>query len=400
MKKVKLSDNENCITTPTSCVEWNGGSIEFLGICDGDSLNKLTWEVINKLEEIAGEDLSQFDIDSLLDICNQKAPLEVTIISILTLIKDNQICLKDFIDTLNERLNELFQNTGVNVDLKCYAQFDNLGNSLSITRDQLDQLIINTLCDHEGRLDTIEGKIITMQAEINAIDPTANVEELSFSTCVDPAIRPTSQQVMAVADAHCDLEAATGNSGDIATALAQTPTFPTEVTSDPNYIAAPANMAENYSNALIALGYLLGRVAELSECCEGGCDAVELGFTAVYSEDGADIIITWSWGAGTNIPPSFTDCGSTLTITDSNGVVYNYNLVIANNASESFSVVGLNTLQPLTVEVTSRMCSDTVTCQRCLTKNVSTAQCQFCTYTATGTTGSAVIVYTINEPAH
>ncbi len=107
MKKLNNCVVENCIPTPSSCVEWNGGDIEYLGICDGDSLNNLLWEVINKLEEIAGEDLSSFDIDSLLDICNQTAPQEITILNILNVLKNNQICLKDFIDTLTEQLAEL-----------------------------------------------------------------------------------------------------------------------------------------------------------------------------------------------------------------------------------------------------------------------------------------------------
>ena len=68
MKKLQNCEVENCIPTPSSCVTWNGGSIEYLGICDGDSLNTLLWEVITKLEEITGEDLSSFDIDSLIEV--------------------------------------------------------------------------------------------------------------------------------------------------------------------------------------------------------------------------------------------------------------------------------------------------------------------------------------------
>ena len=131
MNRVKNCEVENCIPTPSSCVTWNGGDIEYLGICDGDSLNNITVEIVSKLQEIAGEDLSQFDIDSLTDICNQRAPNEITVLSVLNLIKANQICLKDFIDTLSEQLNSLLSNSGVSVNLKCYADFDNLGNSLS-----------------------------------------------------------------------------------------------------------------------------------------------------------------------------------------------------------------------------------------------------------------------------
>ncbi len=83
MKKLNNCVVENCIPTPSSCVEWNGGDIEYLGICNGDSLNNIIWEIIAKLEDLAGEDISSFDIDTLLDICNKKAPLEINLISIL-----------------------------------------------------------------------------------------------------------------------------------------------------------------------------------------------------------------------------------------------------------------------------------------------------------------------------
>lgn len=77
MKKVTNCVVENCIPTPSSCVEWNGGDIEYLGICNGDSLNNLVMEIVGKLQDIAGEDLSQFDIESLADICVKKLQMKL-----------------------------------------------------------------------------------------------------------------------------------------------------------------------------------------------------------------------------------------------------------------------------------------------------------------------------------
>ena len=94
MKKVKSCETENCIPTPSSCIQWNGGDIDFLGICNGDWLNNILWEIITKLQEVAGEDLSGFDIDSILDLCSQKAPQEVNLLSILNVLRKNQICMK------------------------------------------------------------------------------------------------------------------------------------------------------------------------------------------------------------------------------------------------------------------------------------------------------------------
>lgn len=393
MKKIQNCAVENCIPTPSSCVEWNGGSIEYLGICDGDSLNNLVWEIITKLQEIAGEDLSQFDIDSLLDICNQQAPTETTILSILNLLKNNQVCLKDFIDTLNERLNDLFANTGINVNLKCYAEFDNLGNALSITRDQLDQLIIDNLCDHKLRIETLEGKVINLQSQIDNLD-IPDMTEQEFATCVDPVVKPTSSQVVSVADELCDLEGALGDSGDITSALANTPAdMNAEFGLLPGWILAPANMAENYNNLLIAFGNIWERVQFMEEnCCALTCDDIKLGFTAIYNEDVDGVIITFSYGAGTSIPAGFTDQGSYGTITDVDGNSVDFNITIANNSTEEVIIAGLNTTAPLDISITAILGTGSLTCQKCLSRKVAQASCTYCEICAEGEEGSSVVI--------
>lgn len=400
MKKLNSPNNENCITTLTSCSEWNGGTIDYLGICNGDSLNNLVWEIVTKLQEIAGEDLSQFDIDSLIDICNQQAPSEITILSILNLIKANQVCLKDFIDTLSEQIAALTNTTSVNVNLKCYAQFDNIGNALSITRDQLDQLVIDNLCSHEDRLDTVEGKVINLQSQIDNINSTSTVEELNFATCVDPAVKPTSSQVISIATAHCDLETATGDPTDISSALSQTP-----ATDNARYgllagwIAVPASWADNYNNLLIKLANLEGRVIFMEDnCCAATCDDVKVGFSAVYNEDGDGVVISFTAGAGTSIPSGFTDQGSTITITDIDGNIVEYTTVtpnlIANNAQIEIDVNLLNLEGDLIISITPVIGNGSLTCQKCITKTLkSNTRCDFCTISNTGTDGDIVIVY-------
>lgn len=394
MKKIDNCQTENCIPTLSSCVEWNGGTIEYLGICNGDSLNNLVWEIITKLEGIAGDDLSQFDIDSLLDICNQKAPSEITIISILNLIKNNQVCLKDFIDTLNDKLNELFQNTGVTVNLKCYAEFDNLGNALSINREQLDQLIIDNLCAQKLRIETLEGKVISLQSQIDNINNTTTVDELSFATCINASELPTSTQVINTALAHCDLESATGDSTDISASLAHTPAgMNAEFGLLSGWILTPSNWAENYNNLLIAFGNVWGRLQTIENtCCALSCNDVELGFTSVYNEDMDGIIITFSFGAGTSIPAGFTDGGSYGTITDQNGNSIDFNIVIDNNSTDEIIISGLDTTGPLDISIIAIMSTETLTCQKCLSGRVTQSTCSYCEVCANGTDGSSVVI--------
>ena len=391
---------ENCIPTPASCVTWNGGDIEYLGICDGDPLTTLLWEIITKLEEIAGEDLSSFDLDSLLDICNQNAPNEVSLLNILNVLKNNQICLKDFIDTLSEQLAELLNQQSVDINLKCYAQFDNLGNSLSITRDQLDQLVIDNLCNHKLRIETLEGKVVGLQSQIDNLDLTPDPTEANVATCVDAVVKPVSSQVVAVAEAHCDLEAATGDPGDIASALANTPgDLNAEFGLIPGWIAVPANWAENYSNLLLEVENLRQRINSIEDtCCALSCDDIELGFTAVFNEDNDGIIIKFTAGAGSDIPSGLEDKGSRVFITDKNGVSVEAPIDIVdnyfNNNETEVGISGLDLSGPLTVEITAKIGSEALICEKCLKKTVQTnAGCKFCTVCNDGDAGVVVVTF-------
>lgn len=400
MKKVINCEVENCIPTPSSCVEWNGGEVKYLGICDGDSLNNLLWEVITKLKEIAGEDLSAFDIEGLLDICNQKAPSEITIISILNLLKANQICLKDFIDTLNDKLDELLSEKGVTVNLKCYAEFDNLGNSLSITRAQLDQLIIDNLCAQKVRIETLEGKVVSLQSQIDNIDINPAVDEPEFITCVDGTLKPTSGQVISIATSLCELKNETGTGAEIQSALGNTPAiFSTlEYLGLAGWIIGASTLADNYNNLLIAFNYIIGRIDDIEDnCCAPACSDVKLGFTAIYNEDNTGIIVKFTAGAGTEIPSGFLDIGSTITVTDIDGNVETFTTsnpdLIANNAEIEISITGLNLNGELIVNVDANMSNGTLTCSKCLSKIIKKAQCDYCEICATGTTGNIVVIY-------
>jgi hypothetical protein len=401
MKKLNKCVVENCIPTPSSCVEWNGGDIEFLGICDGDSLNDLLWEVINKLEEIAGEDLSAFDLDSLLEICNQKAPTEITILSILNVLKANQICLKDFIDNLSEQLSELFNDTAITVNLKCYQEFDNLGNPLAITRETLDQLIIDNLCNHKGRIETLEGKVTSLQSQIDNLDLTPEPSELSVATCVNANSLPTSTQLINTSEAFCDLQDATGDPADIASALANTPgDLNAEFGLISGWVLAPSNWAENYNNLLLEVENLRQRINNIEDtCCALDCDDVKLGFSAVYNEDMDGVIISFTAGAGTVIPAGFSDSGSTGTITDVDGNTVDFSLVIDNNSSTEIIIGGLNTTAPLDIDITARISTDGLTCQKCVHRRVAQGSCTYCQICNTGPSGEVIVVYEDNNAA-
>lgn len=404
MKKLQNCVVENCIPTPSSCVEWNGGDIEFLGICNGESINNVIWEIIIKLQELAGEDLSTFDIDELLDICNQKRPLEVNLTSILTLLKNNDICLKDYIDTLNDKINELASVRGVSVNLKCFADFDNLGNALSITREQLDQLVIDKLCSHEAHLTSLDGSIIGLQNQIDEINADKTVEELNFPTCINGATLPTSTQVINTSEAICDLRDATGLPVDIAAAIAKYPATwnakwgPLLV----GFTLNPDNQAEVIGNLLLLMAKMDERLTLIENtCCAPACDKIKIGIQFIMNDDDT-VDMVFSSGAGTYIPPGFADCGTVITFTDKNGLEFTPSLA-STPIEQDGTVPGINVAGlasgTIKVSVKTKFClydefgTLITTCQDCFsTEFENTAGC--CVLTNTSTEANTIIYRT------
>lgn len=407
MKKVKSCETENCIPTPSSCIQWNGGDIDFLGICNGDWLNNILWEIITKLQEVAGEDLSGFDIDSILDLCSQKAPQEVNLLSILNVLRKNQICMKDYLDNLQETVDGLSAAKAVTVDLKCFADFDNLGNSLAITRESLDQLVINNLCSQKQRLDTVEGKILGIQSEIDNINADTTVNEVSFPTCINGDVLPTSTQVRNIATELCSLETDLGKSADIASALSKVPaSWATKFGGGPSMISgwdlSPANFMEHYANLVLIVARQEARITTIENtCCGVTCDAIKIGIIFTVNDDGT-VDMLFSSGAGTYIPTGFEDCGTTMTFEDKNGLIFTPSLN-GTPISQEGTVVGVNISSLasgiIKVNINSKFClSDNagnvvLTCQGCFSEEFeNNSGC--CVLTNTGSVAQTIIYKT------
>jgi|694.fasta_scaffold00342_31 hypothetical protein len=409
MIPVQLEDNPNCIHTPASCVEWTYGSIPYLGICNGDMLPKIIWEIVNKLQEIAGADLSSFDIDTLLDICNQKAPLEKNLTSILELLKNNQVCLKNYIDTLNETLQELSQAQSINVNLKCLADFDNFGNQLSVTRETLDQLVIDKLCNHETRITTVEGKVTSLQSQINDISVNPIVSEPEFATCVDATVKPTSGQVVSIATEVCDIRTKLGP--NTTTSNLTTGSFGNKGSywntsllnaafgATSGWIPSPLNEVEYQRNMYIILANFQTRINEIeTNCCAPTCDKIMIGFSVVVEDaETGDYVVRFRPSDGTSLF-GFVSTGSQITFTGTlliGGITATAGPfpIDINETDWDDNVYNLSSFdlsKPITVNLTPIMIKNGLTCQKCISQVISLNMgCAVCELTASGDKGDA-----------
>lgn len=385
MKRVETCIVEDCIPVPSNCITWTGESIPYLGIYEGDSISPIIAEIITEIKRIAGKDLSTFDIPSLLKICDQKAPEEISLISILTLLRDNQVCLKDFVDELDKQLAKLLEGKKVTVNLRCYTGLNGLG--LSITREELDQLIINKLCAHEAALDSIDSSLVRMNENIDEKRRQARIEEVTVSTCINSETLPLSQQVQNTSKELCDYIQVVGTTTNIADALANTPVdLNAEFGSIPGWNMAPVKWSEYYKNTLLEIQNIRERVIYIEEnCCAVNCDKVKIGFTMVLNEDKTGVIIKFNKGAGTVIPKGFEDCGSTGTLTDANGLTQDFDLAISMGATIEITLdAGMH--GDITADIAAQMCNTDkgVQCNKCASATLIGAGCEFCTLTASG----------------
>jgi hypothetical protein len=399
MKSVNRIDNTNCIYTPASCVEWNYGSIEYLGVCNGDMLPEIIWEIVNKLKEIAGQDLSAFDIDTLLTICNQRAPLEKNLITILEILKNNDICLKNYIDTLAEQIADLSKSQNVNVNLKCLADFDNFGNQLGITREQLDQLVIDELCAHDSRITTVEGKVTSLQNQVNNINVNPIVQEPEFATCVDGAVKPTSGQTVSIANKVCSIETYLGSSTDASNARSNFGFEDSEYQNISGWLLFQQreNILDDYNNLLIVVKNLESRIIEIeTNCCAPTCDKIMIGFSVVVEDaDTGDYIIRFRPTDGTALF-GFTSINSRVKFGFYDKVTgqYGVSAELPINVSETdwdTNVYNFNSYdlsKPITIILTANMVKDGLTCQKCISQTIDISSgCPVCEVVASGNKG-------------
>lgn len=413
-----IKKESNCIPTPAGCVKWDAGNIEFLGICDGDFLPKIIWEIVAKLEDVAGEDISQFDLDSVLEICNTKAPKEITLISILTVLRDTEVCLYEYIQTLEETIASLSSASNVSVSLKCYADFDTQGNSLGVTRQQLDQLVIDKLCDQKLRIEVLEGKVESIQEELDSFVSNPIVSEPEFTSCVSVTAAPTSEHVKILADDVCELQADLGTTDEAALITGAIPSnwntqgFTDTLTkydlADKGFIGEPVNVYQQLKDAMIAIDLLQKQVAQiLSTCCAPTCDKIKIGFTGTFDNENSSVTLNFTRGAGTFIPDGFEDIGSTIVITDRNGVSVTVlttedNGIEMDGTIEDIDITGLASGKLLVSIKTSfglKDINDTIimTCQDCISGELDYLNSACCAITNTGETNVTLTIKTCSS---
>jgi hypothetical protein len=158
------------------------------------------------------------------------------------------------------------------------------------------------------------------------------------------------------------------------------------------------NLAQNSENQWYLLCNLISRVKakELSSCCIPSCKDLKINFAEVYIEDEGVYSLLFNKNYGNIIPAGWVDCGSKLTVTDSNNISYTYDIEFQQDFTYDLDLSGLNTGKPLTLNIKTCLSNGSLTCKECITKTLPAVQdaCSLCRICAGGSVSTDQIKVT------
>lgn len=395
MKNIKSRGFEDA--NGSGNITWTGECIPCLGIKPDQNLNVITAIIANKVCELAAPlDLSSLTLQGALDIFNKQEPVNRTIVNVLQLLLDNEVGLKELIDNIQGQIDGL-STTHLVLDLKCLKQVDGFGNPLPYTNQSVLQSLINEVCALDSSVADLSGKYTVLKNRVDNLNIPSGDEPL-VTTCISGP-KEVSLSLVDVANDYCEYKQDVGTTAQIQTAIArQVAKFNTLMSGVQGWVVPsnPANfsLAQSISNMWLVLDNYFGRITANELCCGSSCDDITLGF--IGSIEGDSIILKFTSGAGTFIPTGFTDCGSTLTITDEFGTSTSVNIVVSQGGETDEIDLSMFTMgSVLDFNIDLKMCSADNTCQKCINKNIKYLNSACCTITNTGNEQVTIIYQTL-----
>lgn len=361
------------VSPTSSMMRWDGPNIPCLNLCEGDNINNVVYEIATKVCKLVDDyqDLATLDYSCIIDLCNNNAcadlsnPEKVSIKGIMQVLLNNDCKLIELIESVQSNIDQVQNNNLVfELDLKCLepALISICKSTTNYSLNDLLQAMINVICMNNTTLTTLinNSEALTIQTEnlVEAVENNTYEEPMVSSPCINDGVALLhSQFTVEVANAICDLLGLIGTSGEVATALSA------NLTSNLNN-----NLAQNEYNQWQFIQSLIDRITVLENgCCKHSCEDISLGFETVYNNVDDTYTTYFNYGTGTNIPPYFNDCGSTITISDEDGVSVTSPINITNSTVLTLAHTALSPSMAKTITVNSCLTDGNITCTQNIT---------------------------------
>lgn len=386
-------NKDTCVSTSSNCVTWDGPDLPCIQLCKGDSISDTVFKLAKSYCEFKDTiDLTDFDLKCLFVACEACPEPDKAFRNVLCLIRDRICDLEEAIANLNPT-NVIIPDP-FDVNLKCLAVTDGSGNILNdTTQSEQVQAIIDQTCTNKTDIGLLQNEVDDHEVRITTLENNSSTDLPSVtSDCVFIGSKPLDQAYNLLDSDYCELKTSIGSSDEINGAIGQQCNLPALI-GNPAFITSPGNLAESFGNVWLALCNALSRIQEIeSNCCAPTCDSIKLGFSTAFNED-TTVTLTFNAGTGTTIPNGWTDCGSILTISDTSGNSITILLTLVNNyTSPDIDLTSFTKGTQLTFSLDAKLCSDALSCQKCITKTVLYSGSDCCTYT-NNSGGDITLIY-------
>jgi len=390
MKPVDRNKKESCTKTSSRCVIWNGPDIPCLNLCQGDSIEDVTYKLAiahcNLAEEL---NLSTLDLSCLVESCISCPAPQKTLRIVLQLLI-NKVCnLEDLInDGTGNDSNGSTQTLPV-VNLPACLQYTTGSTTIvSLPVDEYVYLVASKVClinstvnALDGRVDSLEQDVADLQA---AITGAGGITQVNLG-CVGSGLTDIDAAVEALEQAFCTLRTATGTAGQISSAVAKQCanlgtlnklTGTGIMSSISGWSATPVNGADAMSNLWLTVCDMRSAVSTLQVTSQNSaCDNFKPDFNFSYSADRTQAVIkTYGY---MSIPSGWSN-GTTNRFTISDGtnsyqVTVDLVALTANSAGTTVNLAsnGIDITKDLTVTLEASIINGTATCAKVSTKTIN-----------------------------
>jgi|694.fasta_scaffold119797_3 hypothetical protein len=366
-----INKNSNNEIISSQSIVWEGPNIPCLELCTGEKVDSVIAKIGEKLCTLVSDikELETLDYTCMVSKFDYTGdlliPEKFSFKLLFKLLLENDCTLIKLIEDIKTNSTSSSVNlTGL--DLKCIT--NEILNLCGQIPDQLDilkvtQAIINILCDIQDDVADILIRVLTLETKINSLgDPgSGGYEEPEITSCLstldglgNPIPTLISTHVPQITDdAICDLRGLVGSALEVNDVLNSQPL--SDYVGDSNVIQNPLNLAQASANREYIIGDLLSRLKTIEDnCCSFTCGDIKIGFIQSFSNN--IYTIDFTYGAGTNIPQVFVDCGSTFILTDWKGVekIVNNNPNTLTNASQftiDLAGSGLDASKPIKLQI-------------------------------------------------
>lgn len=312
-------NKENCSSTSSNCVVWQGPDIPAINLCNGDSVSEVIYklgEEILILQENIG--VSGVELDQLVKVCQLSPTPSKTLANILDLLIDKVICIDEAIKDLPPG-GTPYVEPALNYP-SCFSPLIN--DKLSDYAVQL----ANKICSVSSTVSTHTSQIAVLTDKVTTLEGLVPTPLPNLNSCLSGIIQPLNVVVQNLETQFCDIKEGLvgdlGDGGDLTGVLAYQCTglngqkslvdSTKLMITKPGWVASPQTFAESMQNLWITVCDIRGAVRSiLDNCCKAGCDDILIDAYIKWStvDDG---ILLVNFLAKSRLPIGFYDCGETI----------------------------------------------------------------------------------------